>query len=1652
MTIEEVRQHIDERIYDNENGEITGSILNRILHEMLSAATTGTYPPSSGNLNSLISDIVIEYDASTERNIMTIYLTDGREFSLFEGRDGRDGEDGEDGNQGTPGLNGEDGVGISDIIIEDVEPDEGNPGGKRITIVLTNGRQFPFFIENGQEGPMGPIGSGNTEFEDEWREFQEEFDRYKSQVSGDIESIRTELQDTVAQNIGDAMNDIHQAQEDLIELRDRLSEAARTAQDALDAARALSGISVSSLTQEQLQEILAINDRVDEWLNTFSGKISSILAEYDDVLGNLGEIGIGADPSKGLLAIIAENISLLSGTVGTVQTEWDASKGSITDVATWYAESAGTYSELISRIDAMNATITDIVSYMSSGNTSQLTSYIDGKLAEMGRQIVASAGAITTINERLNGLSGIVSTTITRYDLMSGSLVTITDEMNAMDGKITQALTKADSALTEAVDLREVWDVNEGIIRTVANLVISVDGNGDPIYYYIDPDLADPSDRSQWVRVYYMGIDPDTNLPYYNSNKDGSGTRYDENVFPDYITGIFSYIQQASSAINLTVTSGDIISALRLEVSEDGSLIYMTADKVMIDADVIAQALTAKTANIGGVHIGNGMIYAGSGSSYWALDGRGNLYANNAALRGSISADSGYFRGDIYADNGYFKGSVSADSGYFRGDVYANDGYFKGVVSADSGCFNGEITATTLTLGGKAVSEWPDSEGLTEEEVNDLIARAAAESGWTAIDMGDYYLVGTSVGPDSAFTVTKDGLLIAKNAIISGTVVATDGIFNGTVYAKDGSFKGAVSANTGYFENITATNMTIENSRFTGDITANSLTLGNTEYENLDDFATKVDLEEWKNQLGNISALTAADIERIQGLLESAGTTTVRKVDNESGGSRYYVSVNGETIYWDTWDTGDYVIFNTPYSGGEYSFYLEKNGLLQAKNAVIWGTIYASDGWFRGRLESEEGYFRGTVCADTGYFKGDVEARSLKLGNQTIQDYVTDRLSGYSTTSGLSMEQVNTAISTFLNDNHYNSGITLSGYVTSAMLNTWVDQWNAEHSGNTLTEAEVSAIAKTVLNAEVSFVEPVANSAGGYTYIAHIGDRTYEWNTLDAGDFLVLGNWLGDSATTGDGGFIVSKDGLLQANNAVIYGAVYASEGKFKGSVSADSGYFKGDIEARSLKLGTSASDTIKGLISANSVTSATVKSYVEARNEAVSGAIMSWANKQGWITSAETQAMIAANSGAEMSIVTSTTANGVRTYTANIGGTEYTWNTLDGDDYIILDVKQGTGDASHSGTNGFIVNKNGLMEAYNAVVYGTVYASAGRFKGDITADSLALGEGVDKGSLGFVEIDHTYGKLTGTTGSGVSISTSGLLRAKNAIISGTVYANDGVFKGTVYADAGEFKGKIESNDAKVKGVICATTLYLGDTPVTEIPNTSGMVKVNTTIGGVNSSVTISSDGLLVAKNAIISGSVYATNGVFNGDIHANNGYFNGTVSATNMTFNGAIQMPYEEAAGSTFSPGDTTGYIFAPTNFTGTIVLPNPAGVPNGRVYDIVVEPYVTMAHPVGLSVQGGGYIRCYAFWESFLSQSYTLHGGRFTVVKIGGMWALVTATGEIADSNGNHFAPLFSANYNGSTMINKVVTFTDSRPADGAFSTYQQTLFIQEPITLNP
>ena len=201
----------------------------------------------------------------------------------------------------------------------------------------------------------------------------------------------------------------------------------------------------------------------------------------------------------------------------------------------------------------------------------------------------------------------------------------------------------------------------------------------------------------------------------------------------------------------------------------------------------------------------------------------------------------------------------------------------------------------------------------------------------------------------------------------------------------------------------------------------------------------------------------------------------------------------------------------------------------------------------------------------------------------------------------------------------------------------------------------------------------------------------------------------------------------------------------------------------------------------------------------------------------------------------------------------------------------------------------SGTIYANSGVFNGTVYADGGEFNGAITATSLSLGSNAAASVSGAINLDKFYklGNTVGGSNSSVTISTGGLLTAKNAVISGSVYATNGYFKGKVEADEGYFKGELQAAKGSFSGAITATSLYLGGTNVTEIPDTSSFYKIGDTVSGsagqYGPRFSVSTAGLLTCKNAVVSGSVYATDGYFRGSISATDGYFSGKIKAADI-------------------------------------------------------------------------------------------------------------------------------------------------------------------------
>jgi Fibronectin type III protein. len=149
------------------------------------------------------------------------------------------------------------------------------------------------------------------------------------------------------------------------------------------------------------------------------------------------------------------------------------------------------------------------------------------------------------------------------------------------------------------------------------------------------------------------------------------------------------------------------------------------------------------------------------------------------------------------------------------------------------------------------------------------------------------------------------------------------------------------------------------NGKFTGDIVANSLKLGQnvkidgTSITGLSKVATSGDF----NDLSNTSNILMTDDVSIKSVTDTNGVTTKT------------ITVDKQT--YTTKESDNYILTNVGLGANtdkhDKSFFkVSKNGLLEANNALIYGTVYATNG-----------RFAGEVIATSGSFSGDIVANSL---------------------------------------------------------------------------------------------------------------------------------------------------------------------------------------------------------------------------------------------------------------------------------------------------------------------------------------------------------------------------------------------------------------------------------------------------------------------------------------------------------------------------------------------------------------------------------------------------------------------------------------------------------------------------------------------------
>lgn len=245
--------------------------------------------------------------------------------------------------------------------------------------------------------------------------------------------------------------------------------------------------------------------------------------------------------------------------------------------------------------------------------------------------------------------------------------------------------------------------------------------------------------------------------------------------------------------------------------------------------------------------------------------------------------------------------------------------------------------------------------------------------------------------------------------------------------------------------------------------------------------------------------------------------------------------------------------------------------------------------------------------------------------------------------------------------------------------------------------------------------------------------------------------------------------------------------------------------------------------------------------------------------------------------------------------------------------------------SNGSITSKNFVVDQYgNVNLKGTVYATGGSFTGDIVANSLTLGSGVsiDGSKITGLSYDNLsnkpdltiYIKKDGTIGStpsegytGFQVSSSGLLRASNAVIYGTIYASSGNIGGCNISG-----GLLSVPAARITGHLEADQIGAGIITVDKI-TTNNLQGLNGWIN-LNKGTFNYGEGKLVwdGYNLKINGS-----GTFTGTVTATSGSFTGSVTATSGSFTGSVYANSGIIGGCNIS----NGKLQVPAaNITGTL------------------------------------------------------------------------------------------------------------------------------------
>lgn len=321
--------------------------------------------------------------------------------------------------------------------------------------------------------------------------------------------------------------------------------------------------------------------------------------------------------------------------------------------------------------------------------------------------------------------------------------------------------------------------------------------------------------------------------------------------------------------------------------------------------------------------------------------------------------------------------------------------------------------------------------------------------------------------------------------------------------------------------------------------------------------------------------VSADDIQVDGQNIDLSGNVTFQGLENSVNG------VNGKVDELNTKLFGE-----TTISGG-----LIKTDLINTEELKV-KHLDGATGSFSGSLTASDisastinggtitGQIDGTANISTsGTFTGDIVARSITLGDNGA---TYNNWESLKSDINITDEQIENVISNKFNENvvtvnklasainnlSYSELTTIGNGVTAALSN-YATTSNLTQLRTDLTNllsgkvdsSEINGIVDEIVQNRTSelVIPTITKDQDGVLHISVSGNeyKAYEQTTSD-GKYVVYGT-SGSAEDTENGTyFILGKDGLLKANNAIIHGIIVATSGHFTGEVTAESGNIGG--------------------------------------------------------------------------------------------------------------------------------------------------------------------------------------------------------------------------------------------------------------------------------------------------------------------------------------------------------------------------------------------------------------------------------------------------------------------------------------------------------------